>query len=229
MKIGVCSSWATDAPYAETFVSTFLRYWPCSAWIYYEGTRPRIHSASLRYLDLLRDIEMRDFLEAAALKRPKRATYRFDAAKFCRKVFALTHAIPADLDWWIWLDGDVETIAPITQEWLTKVMPADKAVSFLGRTQPHSETGWMAFNLGNQYARDMLFRMRETYTHQRVWDLPGWTDSDVFDHCLEAVPQELRLNLSTQKEGHVWPTSPLGEVMRHNKGPRKIEAYGRMG
>jgi hypothetical protein len=228
VKLGVCSSWAPGAPYAETFIGTFLRYWPCRAWIFYEGTRPRIHSASLCYLDLLRDVELRDFL-AAAEKRAKRPTYRYDVAKFCRKVFALTHAIPTDLDWWVWLDGDVETIAPITDAWLAKVMPSDKAVSFLGRTQPHTETGWMAFNLCDAHARDMLFRMRETYTYQRVWDLPGWTDSDVFDHCLEAVPPALRLNLSTAKQGHVWPTSLLGEVMRHNKGEsRKAERYGRV-
>jgi hypothetical protein len=142
--------------------------------------------------------------------------YRYKAKTFSHKVFAITN--PPDVKWWIWLDADVITEHPVDEEWLKTVCPEDATLSYLGRKDwRHSECGWVAYNL--EKARPFLEEFRRIYTSGEIYTFPEWHDSYIFDRVRERIPGNYH-NLSEGISGmHPWDESPLGEKMRHLKGP----------
>lgn len=160
-------------------------------------------------------------------------SYRFQVCRFSHKVFALYRAgeycRANSVDCLIWLDADVVTHTALTHEILeSELLPRDgEVVSYLGRKDaPHSECGFVGYNL-KAGASHIVTAMHKRYISDSIFDLSGLTDCDVFDACLDdlagAIPKR---NLSENLEGwHVWPASPLGKYMAHNKGQRKYEAH----
>lgn len=148
--------------------------------------------------------------------------YRFHVCRFSYKVFALGMCEKhlTDTDHLIWLDADVITHKPITHSLLDMLMP-EQGASYLGRIDaPHSECGFVAYNL-NSGGREIIKEMVGYYLTDKVLTLPGWTDCDVFDAVMKDKPGK---NLSEGIPGwHVWPLSPLGALMAHHKGNRKLE------
>lgn len=159
------------------------------------------------------------------------ATYRFQVCRFSHKVFALYRAGEycknSNVDYLIWLDADVVTHADLTHEILEgELLPrACETVSYLGRKDaPHSECGFVGYDIGS-YGEKFIAQMLDYYVSNKVLTLSGWTDCDVFDETRKQWAH-LGRNLSEGLDGwHVWPASPLGKYMAHNKGQRKFEAH----
>lgn len=153
-------------------------------------------------------------------------SYRFHVCRFGHKVFALhgvaEHCKQADYDMLIWLDADVITHKQITHEILENdLLPKGvSCVSYLGRSEaPHSECSFMAFK---KPMWDIIGKMHDYYVSDKVLELAGWTDCDVFD---DVVRDYAKTNLSEGLKGwHVFPESPCGKYMEHRKGNRKIKA-----
>ena len=244
MKYAVCTSFSRQGYriYGKRFIETFLEHWPDDVQLYvvHEGADPTFpDSPRVIYRDLVLDRECREFAEKAA-KRDPRATskhFKWGAIKWSKKVFALA-GVKTEAEWLIWIDADVETTAPITCDWLAKVLPDDKALAFLGRpTWRYSECGFVGYHLTHDpRVPELLQQMRRTYTSLHVFDLAEWGDSYVFDHCrrkLFGAKEDYYNDLSVRPNGsragilHVWPTSQLGGRMEHYKGPkRKTVGYG---
>lgn len=149
--------------------------------------------------------------------------YRYQAVKFCHKVFAYTDP-SIDDDWLIWIDADVEFTRPLDERFFNAVLKGPGV--YLGRKDwHHSECGFMTFRLPE--CRPFLNRMREMYTSGEIFSLPEWHDSYVFDHVRKELDFPF-VNLSEGVPGtHVWPGTILGDYMVHNKGPvAKKQAYG---
>lgn len=155
--------------------------------------------------------------------------YRFQFKRFAHKVFALKAAkdfcLQSGYTHLIWLDSDVVTTRPISHDDLATLLPnsnQDGIASYLGRKDaPHSECGWVAYNLPE--AAEFIDQMCEFYTTDGVLQLPGWTDCDVFDAVMASRDNFGFKNLSQDLPGwHVWPISPLGQFMEHRKGARKV-------
>jgi len=148
--------------------------------------------------------------------------YRFHVCKFSHKVFAIygvaEHCKQAGHDTLIWLDADVITHKPISHEELVEMLPIESPVSFLGRKDaPHSECSFMAFDL-KKGGYELIDKMHNYYVTDKVLELPGWTDCDVFDHTRNGLGRNLSQNISGW---HVFPESPCGKYMEHRKGARK--------
>lgn len=159
--------------------------------------------------------------------------YRYQAKRFCHKVFALyTHLMrikdrgeyPENL---LWFDADVEFFATPDDRTISEICPPPtNSITYLNRTAyPHSEPGFIGFDLASFHS--VVEVWYKFYTHNLVFKLREWHDVIAFDLIREILPVN-SINLSgdtTQK--HVWPTSILSTFCCHNKGPgRKIEAYG---
>jgi hypothetical protein len=236
MKVAVVTTFAPDAPYGSPFVQSFLEKWPddvrLNLWL--EGPREE-SSARVTIHDLCRQTELMRFKTTAAIRErnppqrlPEGPDYRYQAARFAHKVFAMTAEVP-EVDWWIWCDADVTWTAPVDRAFFAATCPPGKTVTYLGRVSPHSETGFLAFHLPG--ARPLLDAMRYAYTSGHVFDNPnGWTDCDVFDEVRQQIVPQAEWNdlCLEQRRGHVWPRSILGRYSDHAKGPkRKIATYGR--
>lgn len=227
MKIRVITSFSGDGleRYGKRFMESFKRHWPgdVDLWLYSESD-----TAPYPRFDLYHDVELLEFL-AEAKKRDACFVddYRRDAGRFAHKVFALTHPRNFEnCDWLIWLDGDTETFADVSHDWLKTILPEDASVVYLGRKDmPHSECGFMAFNLkGGRPARNFLKMLRDSYIGGAIWKEDEWHDSWLFDRGREMDGRTGGVwhfhNLSADIPGmHVWDDCPLGTKMKHHKGP----------
>ena len=155
--------------------------------------------------------------------------YRFQFKRFAHKVFAVHAAknfcTQQGYDYLIWLDADVITTRPVSHDDLKELLPSEQQyISYLGRKDaPHSECGWVAYDLKDGEASFVIDKCMEFYTTDGVLQLPGWTDCDVLDAVLSMDKSDKKKNLSQDLPGwHVWPISPLGKFMEHRKGARKV-------
>ena len=221
MTYAICTSFSKEGyeEYGKDFLISFERHWPKEVplFVYTEDEVPRHGVACWQNLET--DQDLTAFLKTCP---EDSKDYRWMVRKFAHKVFALTDPDRPDVDWWIWLDADVVTTKPITDEFLAEACPMGFLASYLGRKDWHtSECGWVAYSKLWR-AGDFLKRFREVYTSGEIFDHLEWHDSYIFDRVREEFegPGLLFKNLSEGVPGmHVWDGSILGTCMEHKKGP----------
>jgi len=227
--------------YGKRFLDTFRRYWPSSVdlVVYHEG----IDEESLLGFKGVNLLDLQNFKRFESVYgndqescgrsqrrgfywKPKAIeagyNFRFDAMKFCRKVFALQHAATIiDRGCMIWLDADVVTFDSVSTELLESTNPESFAISHLERANYHSECGYVGYNLEDAACRIFMVEFADTYLSGEVFNIPEWHDSFVFDWLL----RKLSINsykIPSRGGGHVFVTSELGSCMDHLKGDRKV-------
>lgn len=231
--------------YGRRMIESFAKFWPADVklYAYYEG-RKKPDDASERAIwkSLSQDLDRKKFMTKY---NDHPIDYRRKPVKFCHKVFAVT-AAPRDTDWLIWLDGDVETTAPVTHEFLCGdrgkgnmystdgLLPDHVIAVYLGRRWwQHSECGFVAYNLDALgLGQEFLDDMRKIYTSGDITRMSQQHDCMAFDTLrlsrMGRGYQFLDLGASHKGPGlDVMPHTPLGAVMTHYKGPKaKRAAYG---
>ena len=217
--------------YGRRMLYSFYEHWPANIqlYVYYEGKRPYSPLPMVTWKPLDADKDRAAFM-ARHTDHP--VDYRKQPVKFSHKVFAVT-AAPRETDWLIWLDGDVETTAPVTHEFLDGILPDDCVATYMGREWwQHTEAGFVAYHCGTKPGSELLDDMRLWYTRDAVIDLTQQHDCMVFDGLRKIYEQRGHkfndLGKDYRGEGlAVMPHTPLGTVMKHNKGmKKKREAYG---
>jgi hypothetical protein len=153
--------------------------------------------------------------------------YRWDAIRFCHKVFALdlvVRSLPqTHQDFLVWLDADVVIKKRFVLSDLRPCLPnSDEVMCYLGRDHKYSETGFLAFNLRHPTTFDYLSRMAQFYDTGLVFSLDEWHDSYVWDHVrreFESRGASFR-NISGRgsQTGHPFVNSLLGGFLDHCKG-----------
>jgi hypothetical protein len=240
--------------YGQRMIDTFEQYWPASVdlIIYAENCQPRTSRGNTKVLDIFQASEScRSFVnrhqnnpEANGGKGPhnqhlwsEKKQFKWQAVRFCYKVFAVGHAIATvDSDWVVWIDADSHTHSEVTEVWLDSICPQTSLASYLGRSDNyHSECGWVAYNrrhqLTEQFARDFT----ELYEQDQIFNYGEWHDSYIWD----IVRKKYRdthgayfYNLNPEPDtkglaGHPFINSELGRVMDHIKGKRKSQGHSR--
>lgn len=148
--------------------------------------------------------------------------FRFDAIRFCHKVFAqedaMRRARAAGADLLIWVDADTITHSPIPKEYLEGILPPGAEVGYLGRARGSSETGFIVFRttpLAERLVRDIA----DTYRSGLVFKLNEWHDGFVFDHCRREMGiSGASLSGAYENNGHPFVNCSLGRYMDHLKG-----------
>lgn len=208
--------------YGRKFLETYVKHWNVPLWVYYENPKPDFEHELVTWLPLDIDEERADFIKRHG-KRPAK-TYRHEIARFSHKIFALTdpkRLDTVDTDWWIWLDADIETIAPVDDAFLSLVCPDAFRGSYLGRKDwDHSECGFVSYNMRNG-GRGTLDRFRQIYVSDEILKFDQWHDSFIFDQ----IRQGWWYNLSSGIAGRdVFDSCLLSTKLVHKKGNRKIAA-----
>lgn len=218
--------------YGRRFIETFDKYWPASVrlMVYYEGVKPpedASECAQWRALDS--DVDRHKFM--ARFQDPVDPVWDYTKGivKYSHKVWAMTNA-PRHFERLFFLDGDTETIAPVTDEYLLSLCPADCIVSYLGRKRRHSETGFLCFNTRHHGGEQFLRDFRLVYKKGDIAKLPALHDCAAFDFMREQY-QEAGFkfyNLCPDAPDlEAFDYSPLKQCFTHNKGPGgKSKAYG---
>ena len=148
--------------------------------------------------------------------------FRHDAYKFSKKVFAIelvARKIRAKKLFWI--DADVVTFAPVPETFFSLALPAEYALSYLGRTDYHSECGFIGYDLRNAVALRFIRGFAKLYSSGEVFKLEEWHDSWVFDWLRKetAIPA---FSIPHGSNHHPFINSMLGKYMDHLKGNRKV-------
>lgn len=151
-------------------------------------------------------------------------SFKTDAVKFARKVFAISDAarrLPAS-GMLVWLDADVVALERFSSQLFHDLL-ADADVAYLGREGTHSECGFLAFRMP---AALTLVRVWEAYYESgRFLEQPEWHDSFLFDEARRSRPHLKYRDLSPGGRGHVWCNSPLARYFDHLKGERKAMGF----
>lgn len=225
---------------ARTMVETYIKYWPkeIPLVIFYEGDVDEFVNVlakdlienpthTIRVYDLFKDTDVLKFINKHK-DRPdqqNRTELHKGAVRFARKSYSIVYGnFKSSTDFTIWLDADIQTFAPIDDRFFSSVLSQDKFVTFLGRSNNYTETGFLAFNNRKPVNDSFFIDWKLIYDQDMIFSLPQWHDCLVFDHLRkEMLSNEDQNNLTPWGQGydHVFINSILGDYMDHQKGDNK--------
>jgi len=229
--------------YGERFTSTFDAYWPPEVTLYVvsEDVLPISSRGRVIVQSLSASAQATSFLERhvadlwvhgnSATPRPAgvapawrdRAGYsfRYDAYKFCRKVFAIDLVAGIERSGkLLWVDADALTFAPVPLSLLTSVLPDTAALSYLARERYHPECGFVGYNLSHPECLPFIQAFARLYSSDDVFALGEWHDSWVFQWLVKHRRPAAH-HIPHRSQGHPFINSELGLYMDHLKGKRK--------
>jgi len=204
--------------YGKRFVETYKQHCDMPLVIYVEDDL-KIDGVDTRNLFDVPGCD--EFLEKVAGHKPN--SYREDVNKFSRKVFAMTNVGLTYNDRFAFIGADTVFHSDIPDNFFDVVLK-NKYLGYLGRTQMHSETDFIAFDCSkviNSLFMSLFIRIYTTgaFMHQKYY-----CDSDVFDFVrILLSPPANNLNV-IDDHNHPFVNSVLGKYMDHLKGPIRKEA-----
>lgn len=241
MRVRVCSGFspAGRIQYGERFVRTFDQYWPASTelQVYVEEPTPMPRNAerSLWHIPGAAEFHHRHEANLAVQGRVPQPcwkardvqrgySFKTDAYKFWKQIMIPLAASNGlnEGDVLVWLDGDVETVAPVPETFVPRLIEVADVV-FLGRAHSHSEIGFWALRMCRDtegFLRDLALM----YRTDRFIHLPEWHSAFVWDHVRASSGLIERNLCGPSARGHVWPLTALARYTRHDKGQRKPNA-----
>jgi hypothetical protein len=201
------------------------KYFPGKIVAFWE-TKPDIEGIDLRDLNQIPGFA--EYVER--LKRhpgtdgtgPNGYDYRYDANKFCRKVFAQDAVFDED-QYVFWIDADCIAMQTMPETFMEPLL-RDVAICYLGRKgeQSYTETGFIGFNTKHEKFTEFRSKYLSYFTSGRILgQLKGWHDCIAFDYAKKDIPGR-NLTPNGYGVGNVIGDSRLGSYLMHLKGPRKF-------
>ena len=160
-------------------------------------------------------------------KSPRREKYnfRFDAYKFCRKVFAIESAAKRLKKGRLyWIDADTVTDQRVDIFALDSMLPPGTDISYLGRQVGyHSECGFVGYRIPE--AMTFIDAFAKIFSEDFFIPMKQWHDSWLFDQVREMYPNLAYLDHNTfeDRRCRIFDESPIGKFMVHLKGDLKDE------
>jgi hypothetical protein len=154
--------------------------------------------------------------------------YRYDAYRFCRKVFSITDAYWQNKNadnpdrYMAWIDADTVFTAEVPRDFLVTQLGEDEFLAFLDRPHAYTEAGWMVFDTQHDYAFDFFYMYASVYTTGAFRYLGEWHDCYVLDfvRVLSRVKcHRLTKGFSDEQMGHPFIHAEIGQYADHLKGP----------
>lgn len=219
--------------YAKRFVESFVEHFPAETRLlayYHDSEFPRdapLHSrVEYRTLDgcaALQTFKCK-YAHVNGLNRGQ-YNFRYDAIKFCHKVFALKQAVTEECvgdEWLVWLDADTFAFKPIPLSFFEKTLSRGAFV-WLDRTDiDYAETSFLAFDLSRGEVKAALSELFAAYEYEQIFGFKEWHDGYIISQIIKEYPEDSRVNLSEGCKGlEAFQQSPLAEYMEHLKGNRK--------
>jgi len=234
--------------YGLDLIQSYCKFWPdeCILYVFLENGLDKVDYENIKhkvkFFDYQKTIpEYYQFCTKFKDMEKKQDTYRLNAFKFAYKVFAMKKVLSKiSSNFLIWLDADIKTIKPISEEFLLRLTDEKKYMSYLGRSHVkkenvrYSENGFTIFNTKHKLHFHFWERIEKMYTNGELFKLSEWHDSFVFDVVRTSLEKEFdcyNINISdfgiksVGNESHVFVASILGDYMDHKKGDRKEKKW----
>jgi len=148
--------------------------------------------------------------------------YRWDANKFCRKVFCQEAVFDEDR-FVFWIDADCVFKKPLPTEFLEGLLDGSP-FCYLGRMgrDAYTETGFLGFDTKHTYFPEFRKKYLSYFLTGRIFsEKNGWHDCIAFDRAREGIKGK-NLCPTGSGMGAVIGKTPLAEYMDHWKGNRKF-------
>lgn len=145
--------------------------------------------------------------------------YRFDASKFCRKVFAQDAVFDED-EMVFWFDADCVVLKAIPPQFLGGLV-RDYPFAYFGRKN-YTETGWIGFNTKHPKFWEFRSKYLSHFTSGRIFQEREWHDCIAFDVARKGIKGN-DLSPKGVAMGHVLLQSVLAPYLDHTKGPKRKE------
>ena len=169
--------------YGKRFLETYVEHVGLPLDVYIEtDEEPPFQHPLIKYFPLFKVEGCIDFLKLAqfpaAMGHPwgeKKYNYRYDAFRFCRKMFAIIDAASRKPEHLYWIDSDVEFHERF-------VFQKDFGfMAYLGRPEWHSCTSFIGFDLTHFVSGEFFKKLWMLYVTGSVFCLPEWADPQVLD------------------------------------------------
>lgn len=220
--------------YANNFIKSYLKYWPKDYLLityvdklYYFTSNGRIKENI--FLNVSEDlVSFKNNFKDIRFKGVINNVYNFkyDAIKFCHKVFAILHAFKYNKsDILIWLDADIVTLKDIPLDLITSLIDGNKGISWFNRENNYPECGFLIFNLNCLNTHIFFNELRNTYISGDIFNFNEWHDSYIIQQlALKIFDNDQINNLSGSFSKVSHPIiNVLGEYIDHLKGVKRKE------
>jgi len=221
--------------YSKRMVQSFAQYWPKEIPILIQLDDDLLASqvaSMVRPQDAIGVGWLKEHKEFVERNKDKDHpdNYRLQPVRFCHKVFAIALAYDTLMKqkkegqqsarYLIWMDADVLTQRQVSFQEIEACLPKDAAASTLQRKDwPHSECGWIAFDLENGGDK-IILELVKAYSTDRILTQEQHHDSWMFDVIVKELGLKVT-NLTPNAPGlDVWQFSPMGQWSIHYKGPQ---------
>jgi len=226
--------------YGKRFITTFLEHWKDEKLtVYYENGIPssRPQDKRIQYINLCQYDDFNSFEKTLLESDPmyqgmiasppngdKAYNFRYNAAKFFKKVFCIAHATRKTKEKVTWVDADVEFVKELPEGFIDSILPDDMYLAHLAREWLYTEAGFMIFNCNHashEYFMPLYLNMYFTGAFKYLGE---FHDCYVLD-CLTKLLQVPCVNINpNEKSNHPFQESVIGEYMHHYKGPERKKA-----
>jgi hypothetical protein len=235
--IVVVTSWGPGGwdLYARRFVSSFLANFPANVVLhayYHDHTLPADapHDPRIEYISLNDDPSHEEAQKHCAKHDGKMVggyDFRFDAAKFNHKAFAIASSYAVlsqdtghDGDYLVWMDADTYATGPVPDGFFEKLFV--KPIGALMRKDcRYAETSFMWFHLANPVANVIVAGVAWQYASGGFTKAEEWHDGWLYSQELKRHP-DLVTDIAPDSQGlDAFHQSPLAACFTHLKGNKK--------
>jgi len=148
-----------------------------------------------------------------------------DAVRFSHKSYCIIDAArKCTTDKLIWLDADTEILGTLSEDYLNSHLQPEAFVSYLGRPDRYTETGWICFDMTNENAKEFFDLWEWYYNTDEIYNLSGQLDCHVFDAVKDKLINENKIigdSISPPNTGKAHFDIRFKGYMCHYKGDRK--------
>ena len=152
-----------------------------------------------------------------------REMWRWDAFRFCHKVYAQYHSLAHSNRYMCYIDSDVIFHKPVPEDFFYTLFEDGKYVSYINRESgPHltPDTGYVGFDTSNPLQTEFWDEMLRLYDGGKIFEkTQGWTDCQALDHCIKHIGNSAKkLITAEQLSWNSWKATPLSKYCTHHKG-----------
>ena len=222
--------------YAKKFIESFIRFAPPNALLhaYYHDDKvgPEApYDPRIDYISLHDDPEHEEAQKHCAKHDGKMAggyDFRFDAAKFNHKTFAIAHSYAMlaqdtghDGDWLVWMDADTYATGPVPEGFIESLL-AKPINTLMRKDQAYAETSFMAFHLQSKEAERIVNHVAFGYASGDYTTEKEWHDGWLYSQEFRAWPEHVHDIAPNSRGLDAFHQSPLAAFFTHLKGNKKF-------
>lgn len=242
--VTITTTWASKQwePYAKKCVKSIIEKWPShyKKILYPDDATQHLNGSNTLNLSLADNKCHREFIKRHSVDIKEHVVQKKwkgwrdikDAVKFSHCVFNQIDAFDkCETDILVFLDADVYTFDFVPDGWVQDLM-CDKDITYIGRKNKFSETGFIAYDLTNPNIEKFFARWQKYYELDQLFDLEYWGDADTFDATRKELVENKLVTDNNINDGrfhglsggkHPFINSELGRYMDHLKGGLKFE------